>query len=299
MMFRAFTCLVVVGFAGCLKPAQDLPTTPESVVRDKAKPMKIIDTATGETVELEAFYSALRTKRVVYVAERHDNAKDHGVQFSVLRAMHRADPTIAVGFEMFQTPFQPSLDAWTRGELDENALRRRTEYDDRWGFDYSLVRPLLEYTRAHRIAAVALNAPREITRAVAEAGLGSLREAERALLPELDLLNAEHRAMVVPFLQAHFEDGDSADAGAQLERLYTAQVIWDETMARSVADSLERGHAKTVAFAGRMHVARGLGIPSRAARRGATPFATVMPVDESELQEHVKTKSADYLWVHK
>jgi hypothetical protein len=54
-----------------------------------------------------------------------------------------------------------------------------------------------------------------------------------------------------------------------------------------------------VVLAGTMHVRAGLGIPSRAARRGATPYAIVMPVAESELDGalHASPRVADFVWV--
>jgi len=47
-------------------------------------------------------------------------------------------------------------------------------------------------------------------------------------------------------------------------------------------------------------VKRGLGVPDRAARRGAAPYAVVLPVTQKELKAELKLqadeRSADFYW---
>ena len=287
---------VSVFLSGCLAGTELMPKTPESVVRKREAPAAVVDGRTGKSVDPQDFYVALRAARVVYVAERHDKSEDHAAQYEIMRVVHKADPTLHIGFEMFQVPFQEVLDQWVAGQIDETVLRRDTEYDERWGFDFGMVRPILEYARAGRVPLVALNAPREITRAVAKNGLQSLTSEQRAELPAMDLNDAAHRAFVYDALAAHLKTEDAE----KMTRLYTAQVIWDETMADRVVRSfaLNTVPAKLVIFAGRMHLAKGLGIPKRAAKRGAKPYLIVTPVDRAELKRELKQKSADYYWVH-
>jgi uncharacterized iron-regulated protein len=83
---------------------------------------------------------------------------------------------------------------------------------------------------------------------------------------------------------------------AMLERFYTAQVVWDETMAEAVAETLTAPGAprRIVVLAGDMHVREGLGIPDRAARRGATPYRIVLPVAADE-DLRAEPRAADWL----
>ena len=97
--------------------------------------------------------------------------------------------------ELFQVPFQEPLDQWSAGEIDETVLRRDTEYDQRWGFDFSMYRPILEYARNRGIEVVALNAPKELAFAVAKDGIDALAPELASDLPELDLENADHREL--------------------------------------------------------------------------------------------------------
>jgi len=258
----------------------------------------LVDGATGKPIEIEAFLAVLRTKKIIYVGERHDQPRDHGAQYAILRQLDREVASVAIGMEMFQVPFQESLDRWSAGLIDETVLREETEYDERWGFDFSMYRPILEYARNRGIQVVALNARRELAHAVAKGGLESLSPEQVETLPELDLDNEEHRAL----FDAAFDEDDHTQKDA-IDRYYATQVLWDETMGSRVAETLGRtdGPAKMIVFAGRVHVQRGLGIPDRAAKRGAAPYVVVLPVTDKELKGELKLppreRSADFFWV--
>jgi uncharacterized iron-regulated protein len=294
MRLAALVLMACVGCAGATRPD---PQTAESIVRQQTAPLSLVDAATGKSIEPEAFLAVLRTKRVVYVGERHDRPEDHGVQYAILRQLHRDEASLAIGMEMFQIPFQEPLAKWSEGLIDETVLRKETEYDTRWGFDFSMYRPILEYARNRGLEVVALNTPRELAYAVAKDGLDSLSEEQASQLPELDLADEQHRAL----FDSEFDEGEHA-AGDTVDQYYEAQVVWDETMGGRVADTLGRrdGPAKMIVFAGRVHVERGLGIPDRGAKRGAAPYVVVMPVTKDELRAELKRppeeRSADFFW---
>ena len=295
MKLAAVLLLLSVGCAGATRPDTE---TAESIVRSQAPPNSVVDAASGKAIEPEALFAVLRTQTVVYVGERHDVPDDHGVQYAILRQLHRDEASLAIGMEMFQVPYQEPLTQWSDGVIDETVLRRETEYDKRWGFDFSMYRPILEYARNRGIEVVALNAPREVAYAVAKDGLDSLPPEQAEALPELDLTNERHRAL----FDSEFDVGEHA-VGDGVDRYYEAQVVWDETMGSRVASTLQRadGPAKMIVFAGRVHVKLGLGIPDGAAKRGAQPYVVVLPVTRKELKAELKRpsgeRSADFFWV--
>lgn len=269
--------LLTLAIAGCgaAAPAPSDPTDADAAPR-------IVDVSTGETIDFDALIDRLASARVVYVGERHDREDDHAMQRRILEALHARDPALSIGFEMFQRPYQGALDAYVAGDLDEDALLARTEWADRWGYDFAMYAPLVRFGRARGLPLVALNAPSEVTRTIAREGLDALEAAERDALPELDRGVAAHRERVADALRAHHPVDDEA-----LERFYTAQLVWDETMATSVAER----DGRMIVFAGVMHVARDA-IPQRAARRGAAPFRVVAPADALE-----DAPPADFVWV--
>ncbi len=252
----------------------------------RAGPPTIIEVATGRAVSFESMIRRLANARVVYVGERHDRAADHEGQRAILQALYAHGPSRSIGLEMIQRPYQPALDAYVAGSIDEAALLSSVEWSSRWGYDFAMYRPLLAFAREHRQPIVALNAPTETTRAIARGGLDALDAEARAQLPELNRDVAAHRARVAEALSEHPSMDD-----AMLDRFYTAQLVWDETMAEVVAQRVNALGESLIVFAGGMHVMRDA-IPARAARRGAASFAIVLFEDEMPVDA-----PADYVWL--
>jgi uncharacterized iron-regulated protein len=265
-----------------------------SIFKKFSLPRRLVDGKTGGVLDTNAVFDELLRTRVVYVSEQHNNPHHHAAQLSVIAGLYSRDHSVAIGMEMFKRPFQDALDEYVDGKIDDEQLIEKSEWDDRWGYSFELYRPILEFARAHHIRVFALNAPDEITRTVADHGMKGLSETERASLPELDLSNEKHKSMLREAFDAHH--GHSA---LSFEDFYLAQVIWDETMAYEVARALaaEHGPKHMVVLAGDGHIRHGLGIPGRAARRGMSPFKTVLPVMVSDLKDTVEEAAADYLWV--
>jgi uncharacterized iron-regulated protein len=187
---------------------------------------------------------------------------------------------LAIGYEMFQRPFQQPLSRYMLGELGEADFLEQTQYAQRWGADLALYRPLFEANRDGGVPALALNAPTELTRAIGRDGLESLTPELQALLPELDLDDAEHRDFIFGLFGLLPDD----PAAASLENVYRAQVTWDETMAQTASEWLTGGDGRRVlAFAGVAHCHESA-IPRRVTRRTGIDMLSVAPVLESELE---------------
>lgn len=287
---RVSASLATLALAAC---ATTQTPAPEPQWRIEAT---IYDGKTGEVVDRRALFDRLAAARVVYVAERHDSPHDHEVQLEILEAMVTRNSSIAIGLEMVKRPFSKWLSDYVAGRIDEDTFLERSEWKNRWGFDFAMYRPLFEVARTHRLRAYALNARDEITRTVAREGLDALDDYDRDALPDLDLDVESHRAMVKAIFDRH-------DMGSMsFDNFYAAQVIWDETMAYEVATALagEDAPKQLVVFAGSGHIRYGFGIPDRAAKRGAQPFATVLPIledEETSVRALVDEGAADYLWI--
>lgn len=280
---RAALLLSFALLAACGGAAPEPETAPA--------PPRIVRSADGAEIDMEALVEALAGARVVLLGERHDQAGDHEMQRAVTLSLLERDPSVALGFEMFQRPYQGPLDEYAAGTIDEVAMLEATEWEDRWGYDFGMYRPLVSLGPERRARLLALNAPREITRAVAREGLEALTEQQRAQLPELDLDDDAHRAVIEQAFAGHPGMSD-----AMIQRFYTAQVIWDETMASTVAEHLSTDEpaARVFVYAGVMHVMRPA-IPARIRRRVDVTTASVMPCAPEDVDE--ARELADFLWV--
>ena len=92
-----------------------------------------------------------------------------------------------------------------------------------------------------------------------------------------------------------------------MDRYYLAQLVWDESMSRNLAERLgsDEGAGRTaVVLAGMGHIAYGLGVPLRAQQILKKPFAIVLPVARGKMGDHHPTlrksgypkKRGDLLW---
>jgi uncharacterized iron-regulated protein len=86
--------------------------------------------------------SQLQHKRVVFIAETHDRYDHHLNQLPIVRGLRERGVDLAVGMESFQEPFQPHLDRYIAGEIGEKALLKRTQYYERWRYDFRLLIPV-------------------------------------------------------------------------------------------------------------------------------------------------------------
>lgn len=252
-----------------------------------AAPYTIVMPEHAAEKKLPELLKELATKRVVYVGETHSRYGHHLLQLAVIRGLHAQGVDLAIGMEAFQKPFQRWLDAWVAGEISEAELLEKTQWYERWRFDYRLYRPILQFARERRIPVIALNIPRELTDKVSEQGIQGLAPEDRSQLPEeIDRSDEAYRERLHKVFSRH-----EGKEEAQFERFLDVQYSWDEGMAQSIADYLARHPEKRmVVLAGSGHLAWGSGIPSRVARRIGGEYAIVLPAEKG-----VKPGMADYL----
>lgn len=283
--------VALVGLVGCATGPKPTPASGAETLGPG-----IYATDTGEELSEEQLLDRLAGHQYVVVGEQHDDAWHHEIQARVLCGLAGRVDEVALGMEMFQRPFQGPLDAYVAGEIDEPRMLEQTEWEDRWGFGTEMYRPLWLFAREQSAPIIALNAPRELSRRIAEVGLEGLGDDERADIPELDLDNEAHRK----YVRRAFEQHDMEMSDERFERFYTAQVLWDETMANTAVEFV---HANPqvdamLIVAGGAHAHRGFGIPPRIERRTDADVVTLQPVTEvgSATMEQLG-EAADFVWI--
>jgi len=252
------------------------PEVPDDIVQRSAQPFRGQRNTDGEALDQAQLFDELSKFDVVCLGEAHDAPRDHFAELAISEGLERrarvSGRALGFGFEMFQAPYAAALRSYGTGRLDDAGLRKRTHYDDRWGYPYAYYRPVLAFGRAYGLPLKALNASRELTHSVAENGLAQLSPRLRRQLPaELDLNDREHRAHFEQ-LMANHPHGEGMD----LDKFYVAQVVWDETMADNAARWVSKRAPirQLVVLAGSAHC-RNPAIPSRIERRQPLRVASV------------------------
>ena len=170
---------------------------------------QLLDTRTLVVVltklpNLGALVPRLAVRRVVLGGEAHDRYEHRLTQLAIIRGLHQRGADLAIGMEMFQQPFQAALDAYIAGEIDEDEMLRRTDYFERWRFDYRLYRPILRFAREQGIPVIALNLEREITTKVGDGAREALSAEDRARIPAvIDRDDPAYRARVKAVFDLH------------------------------------------------------------------------------------------------
>lgn len=244
---------------GCFMGATLISTAMATETTTDSKPI-VVETAKSAT--LPEVMAQLKDERVIYVGETHTAFADHLLQLDVLKVMASQQRPVAVGVEWIQARFQPALDDYIAGRIDEADLLRRTEYYDRWRFDYRLYRPILQFAREHGIPMIALNASRELTSEIRQVGIDGLSAEMKADLPDgYDFTDKAYADRLHDMFSQHPGDAD-------FDRFLNVQLTWDETMAENVANYLKANpDARVLVLAGKGHIGGRRGIPNRVTRR--------------------------------
>ena len=258
-----------------------------------AQPYILLDGQSGQRISQDSLRQRLQAAQAIYVAETHNEPSHHYVQLQILKQTAQLGP-VAVGLEMIQRPYQPGLDAYLE-DANENILLQAVEWDKRWGYDFRLYRPIFQWAQKSQSPLIALNAQKELTRAVAREGVSKLTPPLKKSLPKLNLRNERHRSRIELVWLQHAHKTSKR----QFQNFYAAQVVWDETMAHSISQyfSSTSKPYKMVVLAGVGHIRYGEGIPDRAMRRGIKKSLTILPLTASSAAELVGSGIADILWV--
>lgn len=314
------TALGLLGTAATARAQDSTPGT-QTVADTAYVPGEYrVFTGTGEPATLDDVVAAMGEVEVVFVGETHDDPTGHMLEAELWKRAHEtygattgADARpVALSLEFFQSDAQPVLDEYLAGLITERAFRADARPWPRYETDY---RPLIEHAKEHGLPVIAANAPRRYTTRVTLHGRDALDElspeakAFLAPLPYGKASEAYRRQWIAVISEVMEEEGKKcgipveelaaegeevearAPAGAHgnMGNQLDSQVLWDATMAWSIAQHLERQpDALVLHMVGGFHVERGTGTPEQldSYRPGTSRLIVSMqPVDDVDVFE--------------
>ncbi len=229
---------------------------------------QILHIPTGLLVSRDQMIDTIGASRVIYIGETHDNIEAHRIQLEVIQNIFARFPgKVAVGMEMFRQSAQSDLDLWVERRLSDEKFKKL--FRKNWGTGFKLYQPIFEFIKENRLPLIGLKSSRE-TEARLRKGYTQVN------FPEMDENDIYHRA----YAEAVF-GGGKENHGRQIDGLYKMLVLWEESMAETVAEFLnnpERSNWKLIVLAGGFHVQYGHGIPKRAFRRSPHAYSILLPV---------------------
>ena len=256
---------------------------------------EILHLPTGLKVSFDQMQNVISSSRVIYIGETHDNTEAHRVQLEIIGDLTRRFPEkISVGMEMFRRSAQQDLDRWSKGELSLDHFKKL--FRKNWGNGYPLYKPIFDFINKNHIPLVGLKPSKKTENLFRN----NEQPSDQNNLPQIDFDDRYHR----PFSMSIF-GGHQA-----MEKPYRMLLLWEETMAQTVADFLmdpSNINSKLVVLAGGFHVQYGFGIPKRAFRRVPHSYSIILPtvtelppeLEDREMDvQHVSIPlySGDYAW---
>jgi uncharacterized iron-regulated protein len=260
--------------------SKETDVTQRGISMDLKKEPLAVDMSSVKT--LSDVINDISGRKIIYIGEFHDVFAHHAVQLDIIRGLYRMNKDIAIGMEMFQRPFQKTLDDYIEERIDEKEFLKKTEYFKRWRFDYNLYKPILDFAKSNMIPLLALNMEREIIEKVSKDGIDSLSRGDRKSIPsEMDFSDLKYRERVRWAFKMH-KDWEEKN----FDHFFQSQVLWDETMAQSadvfLKDNKDR---QMIVIAGQGHLEYGSGIPKRTYRRNGYDYAIVLI--DADLEEGI------------
>jgi uncharacterized iron-regulated protein len=214
---------------------------------------------------------------VVLLGETHDRAADHRWQLAQIEALYAREPGLAIGLEMVPRSRQAALDDWTAGKLDEAQFLRAVDWQNSWGFDYALYRPVFDFARAQRVPMLALNVDRAVVRAVGKGGWPALQAWPDLALGRPAAPQPAYSRYLAAAFAGHGQAKDSDALNRGFARFTDVQLLWDRAMAVRIADARVAGVKLVVVLAGSGHVRDGWGIGCQLQDLGIASTALVAP----------------------
>lgn len=256
---------------------------------------------TKSTSTVEELVESLKPGDVLVLGELHNNGQHHLNQENILNEMHAQGVTFSVGMEFFYDyRKQISVDDFLSGHTTEKEFLQAIGWG---GNEYSFYRNLVLWPLEVGGWTYAINAPKQLTRSIARGGLESLPPEMLALMPPgFELGNDQY------FERFQLAVGGDHVPPDQLMNYFTAQSVWDETMAwQSLKHQAQSTTDVFVIIVGDFHVSYGGGLPDRLLARGAQRVVSLSQVDASDLSKEEKSiilqphprwgSRADWIWM--
>jgi len=251
----ALTCLLALATAGltaCQAPKR--AETPEPI-NPRQVPVFVGD-ATG-VIPWDAFVETCASATVVLIGETHGHPLGLDLAADLFDDILASNPRAVLSMEFYERDDQPHLDDYLAGITTAEQFDKATFRTD--GNNPSGHRRMLEAARTAGRPVVGSNSPRRYTRLARTDGYDRLRaltSEQRRLfeIPESipDTAYADRFRAIMGEMGRGADDAGHAMPGMAVEDFLRAQLLWDQTMADSVADAIDLG-APVVHVVGQFH----------------------------------------------
>ena len=198
---------------------------------------KIIDTKMNKEIELKEMSERLGDYDMVFFGEFHENRILHSLEIELLRMFHRNNKHLIVSLEMFERDVQPVLDKYLNDEISEADFLANSRPWPNYETNY---KPLIEFAKENKLSVVAANIPRRYASMISKQGMNALdslsQEEKKFVARKHKVFDDEYKERFMQTMQNNMAHSSKMPAGMMmnLDQIYAAQCIKDDTMAESI-----------------------------------------------------------------
>ena len=245
---------------------------------ETARRLRMFNGDDGAALGWADVMDAVGWAEVIIIGEQHDDAVGHAVQRAIVEDTVARWPRMALSMEMLERDEQRLVDDYFDGIIDADQFARLT-FSEKWAGEGSWAQwyqPMIDAAKDGGGRVVAANAPRryvKLARKKGYAALDALSSSRRAFVdcPKdvpadgyrdrfFKLMTGMHASATPPNNQPPTEKPAPpqgmmhlARDNAFIEALFRSQLVWDATMAESIARAKRRGAHKVVHLVGQFH----------------------------------------------
>lgn len=271
----------------------------------------LLDGRTLLPVNASQIIERIQPGSVLILGENHGVAAHRDQHLILLNLLRQQGFKVSVGMEFLNYTDQPFVNQYLAKQLDDAAFLQAINWK---GLPFEFYKQQILFPNfCEGELTLGLNVPRAITSKIAKTGLDSLTADERQLLPPDFTLGRDS-------YKARFAEIMHVPAGPALDRYFTAQSAWDDTMAFQAVKFLESYPEHVlVIVVGEFHVQYGGGLADRIlARQPKANIVSVsqlwavnflsdgseVPMTETEIQKEIAPSASegprgDFLWISK
>ncbi len=272
---------------------------------------ELLDGRTLAPVSAGAVVQNVRPGSVLILGENHGIGSHRDQHMILLNLLREKGLKVSVGMEFINYPDQIFLDQYTSLQLNDEQFLKLVNWS---GFPFEFYKQQILFpSTAAGEKTLALNIPRTITSKIAKTGLESLTVTERNLLP-LDFQVGRES------YKTRFANLIHVPVGPILDRYFTAQSAWDDTMAFQGIQFLNSypDHVLVI-IVGEFHAQYGGGLADRIRSRRSDISITTLSqlwavknledgtqvgLTDDEIKEQIQPSTAegsrgDFIWISK
>ena len=245
----------------------------------------------------------LAAVKLVFLGEHHENQAHHRWHIEVLERLVGRRKKIVLGLEIFPRTVQPLLDQWLAGEIDDLTLMEKSRWREYWPYEPDLYWPTLHFARRNGLRVIALNIETPLRERVSTRGWAALGEVERGGIPDPVMPSRRYlRQLAASFRRHRSADTPAAEPSAEdkqrFQRFVEVQLLWDRTMAYTIAQTMKTLTEGTmmVNIIGSGHLLGRQGTVYQLQDLLQVPMATVIPWDRHFSCRLLTADFADFVY---